>query len=56
MDGTFLPDSPAILIKSGRYNKVEVMIGWTKEDGNIISAGRNSFLLNNKLMAYLVAE
>ncbi|KAK8391303.1 hypothetical protein O3P69_017135 [Scylla paramamosain] len=39
VDGTFLPDYPAVLLKSGRYNKVDVMIGWTKDDGNFITTG-----------------
>ncbi|XP_045127510.1 juvenile hormone esterase-like [Portunus trituberculatus] len=39
VDGTFLPDYPAVLLKSGRYNKVDVMIGWTRDDGSVITAG-----------------
>lgn len=39
VDGTFLPDYPAVLLKSGRYNKVDVMIGWMKDDGNLITTG-----------------
>ncbi|KAG0700251.1 Carboxylesterase 5A [Chionoecetes opilio] len=39
IDGTFFPDSPAALLKTGRYNKVDLMIGWTKDDGNLITTG-----------------
>ncbi|KAK8392521.1 hypothetical protein O3P69_014716 [Scylla paramamosain] len=39
VDGTFLPDFPAALLKSGRYNKVDLMVGWTRDDGDFITAG-----------------
>ncbi|XP_063867418.1 cholinesterase 1-like [Scylla paramamosain] len=39
VDGTFLPEHPAVLLRSGRYNKVDVIIGWTKDDGTVITAG-----------------
>ncbi|XP_063884478.1 juvenile hormone esterase-like isoform X4 [Scylla paramamosain] len=38
VDGTFLPDFPAALLKSGRYNKVDLMVGWTRDDGDFITA------------------
>ena len=43
VDGTFLPDHPAALIKSGQYSKVDMMIGTANDEGNLISAGMNFF-------------
>ncbi|XP_063841233.1 cholinesterase 2-like isoform X2 [Scylla paramamosain] len=39
VDGNYLTDFPAALLKSGRYNNVDVMVGWTKDDGDLITAG-----------------
>lgn len=39
MDGTFLPDHPAALLKAGRFNKVDVICGATQDDGNVYTAG-----------------
>ncbi|MPC17297.1 Cholinesterase [Portunus trituberculatus] len=34
IDGSFLPDHPVVLLKQGRYNKVDVISGNTKDDAN----------------------
>lgn len=39
IDGSFLPDHPATLIKEGRYNKVDMIIGNTKDDANAAGFG-----------------
>lgn len=35
VDGTYLPDYPEVLLKDGLYNRVDVMSGSTKDDGNL---------------------
>ncbi|XP_032220036.1 cholinesterase 2 [Nematostella vectensis] len=35
IDGNFLPDSPITLLKEGKFNKVDVMIGTTNDDGTV---------------------
>ena len=44
VDGTFLPDYPAVLLRSGQYNQVDMIIGATQDDGNVLSAGMNSLI------------
>ena len=39
VDGTFLPDHPAALMKNGLYNKVDLMSGATKDEGNLFTIG-----------------
>lgn len=39
IDGIFLPDHPAVLLKHGRYNKVDMISGNTKDDGNGVGTG-----------------
>lgn len=40
VDGHFLPDHPATLLKSGRYHKhVDIISGVTRDDGGIFSIG-----------------
>lgn len=38
VDGVFLPDHPAVLIKEGYYNKVDMMSGTVQDEGNVMTA------------------
>merc|ERR1711935_893925 len=33
VDGDFLPDTPTNLLRDGNYNHVDVMVGFTKDEG-----------------------
>ncbi|XP_037784822.1 venom carboxylesterase-6-like [Penaeus monodon] len=37
VDGDFLPDHPARLMRDGEFNKVDLMAGFTREDGSFIT-------------------
>ncbi|XP_045127765.1 juvenile hormone esterase-like [Portunus trituberculatus] len=39
VDGSFLPNHPAILIRSGHYNNVDMIIGTVQDEGNLVTAG-----------------
>lgn len=51
VDGTFLPDTPAALLKSGRFNEVDLMVGWFLDDGNFYTAGINIFIMSLRLLS-----
>lgn len=38
-DGTLVPDNPIDEIKAGRYNKVPVVVAFTKEEGKLFAGG-----------------
>ncbi|ROT74375.1 JHE-like carboxylesterase 1 [Penaeus vannamei] len=38
VDGLFLPDHPATLLREGRYNKVDIISGVTRNEGTIVTA------------------
>ncbi|XP_037804945.1 cholinesterase 1-like [Penaeus monodon] len=50
VDGEFLPDHPATLLREGRYNKVDVMTGVTKHEGQSLVP----FLSGNESSASLL--
>ncbi|KAK7086771.1 Carboxylesterase 5A [Halocaridina rubra] len=50
VDGDFLPDHPAVLLKQGRYQKVSLMSGHTVNEG---AATAISILKNNELKTAL---
>lgn len=37
VDGDFLPDHPARLMRDGEFNQVDLMAGFTREDGSFIT-------------------
>ncbi|CAH3023185.1 unnamed protein product [Porites evermanni] len=39
VDGYFMPDSPIKLLKAGKFNKSNVMIGFTRDDGTVFANG-----------------
>lgn len=57
VDGTFLPDHPAAMLKQGIYNKVDVMTGVNKHDGAIIAIPflQNPWLVNELMINFEVA-
>ena len=42
VDGNFLEEHPAVLLKEGRHADVDIMIGVTKDEGAWISTSRFS--------------
>jgi len=44
VDGYFLPDSPLKLVQSGKFNKSNIMIGVTQDDGSVFAV----YILANK--------
>lgn len=38
VDGDYLPDHPAVLMKAGNYNKVDLIAGFNQHDGSIVTA------------------
>nr|XP_027226784.1 acetylcholinesterase-like [Penaeus vannamei] len=66
VDGEFLPDHPARLLRDGRYNKVDVITGTTQHEGQSIvgmMAGNETlaslaknFSANGPVMAYFEPE
>ncbi|KAK7016405.1 Carboxylesterase 5A, partial [Halocaridina rubra] len=53
VDGDFLPDHPAHLLKQGTYNKVDVISGITEHEGAIVAL---PFLLNPWLVNELMGN
>lgn len=56
VDGEYLPEHPAVLLREGRYNKVDIISGINRNDGalsstrkgmgqNSNSSGMNKFIL-----------
>ena len=39
VDGNFVPEDPIKLMKEGKYNKVNIMMGGTRDEGGIITLG-----------------
>ncbi|XP_063602968.1 juvenile hormone esterase-like [Penaeus indicus] len=37
VDGDFLPAHPAVLVREGRYNRVDVMAGTTRDEGALVT-------------------
>ncbi|XP_047475478.1 juvenile hormone esterase-like isoform X1 [Penaeus chinensis] len=37
VDGDFLPDEPATLMRKGRYNRVDLMAGVTRDEGGMVA-------------------
>ncbi|XP_037784824.1 esterase FE4-like isoform X2 [Penaeus monodon] len=37
VDGDFLPDEPATLMRQGRYNRVDLMAGVTRDEGGMVA-------------------
>ncbi|XP_042857967.1 cholinesterase 1-like [Penaeus japonicus] len=66
VDGEFLPDHPATLLKEGRYNKVDIMAGMTQHEGQLVIlslAGNGTmdnlvenFTVTGPLLAYVEKE
>lgn len=40
MDGDYLPDHPANLVREGRYNKVDVISGVCRDEGAFFGLGK----------------
>lgn len=40
VDGEFLPDHPAVLLREGRYNKVDIISGMTEHEGGMAAYGK----------------
>ncbi|XP_066964902.1 juvenile hormone esterase-like isoform X1 [Macrobrachium rosenbergii] len=38
VDGDYIPDHPAVLLKEGRYNKVNIIAGFNQHDGSLITS------------------
>ncbi|XP_071528395.1 venom carboxylesterase-6-like isoform X3 [Panulirus ornatus] len=38
VDGVFIPDHPAALVRSGRYNHVDLMTGVTRDEGSVYAS------------------
>lgn len=37
VDGDFLPDEPATLMRRGKYNRVDIMAGVTRDEGGMVT-------------------
>lgn len=45
VDGEFLPDHPAVLLREGKYNKVDLISGITEHEGGISTRSRSLFCI-----------
>ena len=41
VDGEFLPEEPAVLLREGRYNMVDVMAGVVEHEGEMFKMSRS---------------
>lgn len=37
VDGAFLPDKPATLMRQGNYSRVDIMAGVTRDEGGMVA-------------------
>ncbi|XP_042887731.1 cocaine esterase-like isoform X2 [Penaeus japonicus] len=51
VDGEFLPDHPAVLLREGRYNKVDIISGMTEHEGGMAAY---AFLASRPLLDSLL--
>lgn len=54
VDGEFLPDHPAVLLREGKYNKVDLISGITKHEGEIATLSMIFYYLFIYLSFFLV--